>query len=124
MNEYGMEKSWEKKFVMTRLCEFGDSAQVVPIKVFKDSDILLSCERCSTDLFYYSTKNKTNRKIYIVVLVDLFDSNNMSGVSTCYISTHHISSFLSLKCFVMENSISYILMFYILECVFFFFFWM
>ncbi|KAL8485716.1 hypothetical protein ACS0TY_027846 [Phlomoides rotata] len=59
MQEYGVEKSWTKKFVISRSPNFlGEYYEVVyPIKIFKDGDILMAWE--DFFLFYYSVYPKS-----------------------------------------------------------------
>ncbi|KAI3464425.1 hypothetical protein Pfo_021088 [Paulownia fortunei] len=62
MKEYGVEKSWTKEFVISKIPDTaGESYEVVyPMKVFKDGDILMSWE--DYFLFYYSNKTQTTSK--------------------------------------------------------------
>ncbi|KAL8510280.1 hypothetical protein ACS0TY_017184 [Phlomoides rotata] len=91
MKEYGVEKSWIKEFVISKVPDFvGKCYEVVyPIKVFKDGDILMAWE--DSFLFYYSNKTKTSRKIH------------MFEPETYMDAVVHTPSFLSLKSFRVKN---------------------
>ena len=93
MKEYGDEKTWTEE-VLT-----GDSLRghavhhVCPIKVFKNGDILLECDR--DKLFYYN-KTKTHYEFFIQEDSDVYIS-----------TTGYSPSFLTLKNFVTENVSSF-----------------
>lgn len=95
MKKYGVEKSWTKEFVISKVPDFvGKSYEVVyPVKVFKDGDILMAWE--DSFLFYYSNKTKTTRK------VDLFEPKTFIDAVV------HIPSFLSLNSFGIKDVISF-----------------
>lgn len=93
MNEYGMEKSWTKIFGITGIQVGGGG--VIPFIGLKNGDTLLSCDRLVANLFYVSNKNGTVRRI------------DIPGGICNLTPVLHISSFLSLKSFVMEKTISY-----------------
>ncbi|KAI3464427.1 hypothetical protein Pfo_021090 [Paulownia fortunei] len=69
MKEYGVEKSWTKEFVISKIPDLaGESYEVVyPIKVFKDGDIWMSWE--DSCLFYY---NKTK----LILRIDMYETMN------------------------------------------------
>ncbi|KAH6763692.1 hypothetical protein C2S51_014941 [Perilla frutescens var. frutescens] len=59
MNEYGDDKSWTKKFIITKSSPTRDFVGALrPIKVFEDGDILITQGRNSS-LLCYSNKTKT-----------------------------------------------------------------
>ncbi|KAG8378371.1 hypothetical protein BUALT_Bualt08G0130500 [Buddleja alternifolia] len=93
MKEYGVETSWTKEFVISKIPDFaGESHEVVsPLKVFRDGDILMWWEDFS--LFYYCNKSKTARKL------DMFEQETCWRLDAML----HTSSFVSLKSFVIEN---------------------
>ncbi|KAL0437999.1 UNVERIFIED_CONTAM: F-box protein [Sesamum latifolium] len=68
MKEYGVEKSWTKEFVISKLPDYaGESYEVVyPIKIFKDGDIMMAWE--DFHLFYHSIKNRTTASVDIAAL--------------------------------------------------------
>ncbi|KAG8378372.1 hypothetical protein BUALT_Bualt08G0130700 [Buddleja alternifolia] len=95
MKEYGVDKSWKKEFVISKISIFaGESSKVVyPLKVFRDGDILMSGEWEDDRLFYYSNKTKTTKKIDMLKL----------RYRGCIDAMLHTSSFVLLKSFVNEN---------------------
>lgn len=97
MKEYGDVKSWTKEFVMSKIPDPNppDHGDIVyPIKIFKDSDILMTLDRFH--MFYYHNKAKTTSYI------------NIDGVQVdCRDAMVHTSSFVSLKSFPIENVISF-----------------
>ncbi|KAK4413274.1 F-box protein [Sesamum alatum] len=97
MKEYGVEKSWTKEFVISKLPDFaGESYEVVyPIKIFKDGDILMAW--ADFYLFYHSLKNRTTAQVDIPRLQTTYRMEAML----------HTPTFLSLKSFAMENVCSF-----------------
>ncbi|KAI3464426.1 hypothetical protein Pfo_021089 [Paulownia fortunei] len=97
MKEYGVEKSWKKEYVISKIPHLaGESYEVVnPMKVFRDGDILMSWEDYFR--FYYSNKTKTTQKI------DMFELHTSGSID----SMLYTSSFLSLKSFPVENVSSF-----------------
>ncbi|KAL8485731.1 hypothetical protein ACS0TY_027860 [Phlomoides rotata] len=100
MKEYGVERSWTKKFVTSKLVIDFDiancmSAVLYPIKIFQDGDILFAWK--DFFLVYYSSKTDTIQE------VDMFrvPSDNMLDAIL------HTPSFLSLRSFGLENVISF-----------------
>ncbi|KAK4413275.1 putative F-box protein [Sesamum alatum] len=97
MKEYGVEKSWTKEFVISKLPDYaGEPYEVVyPIKIFKDGEILMAWE--DFHLFYHSTKNGTTASVGIAGL----------QTADCIGAMLHTPTFLSLKRFAMENVCSF-----------------
>ncbi|KAK4391176.1 F-box protein [Sesamum angolense] len=97
MKEYGVEKSWTKEFVISKLPDYaGECYEVVyPIKIFKDGDILMAWE--DFHLFYHSLKNKTTAS------VDMPRQQTTYGTEALL----HTPTFLSLKSFARENVYSF-----------------
>ncbi|KAL2231923.1 F-box protein At3g07870-like [Sesamum indicum] len=97
MKEYGVEKSWTKEFVISKVPNYaGESYEVVyPIKIFKDGDILMAWQ--DFYLFYHSLKNKTTANVDIPKLHTTYNKEAML----------HTPTFLSLRSFAMENVCSF-----------------
>ncbi|KAK4483841.1 hypothetical protein RD792_011048 [Penstemon davidsonii] len=98
MKEYGVEDSWTKEVVIDK-CQCQDLGgityeAVYVLKVFKDGEILMLWE--DTCLFYYCDKTKSAPE------VDLFEQDN--GYINALL---HISSFVSLGRFALENVSSF-----------------
>ncbi|KAG8378374.1 hypothetical protein BUALT_Bualt08G0130900 [Buddleja alternifolia] len=91
MKEYGVDKSWTKEFVISRIPNLnGESHEVVyPLKVFRDGDMLM-LGKWEDNLFYYSSKTKTIKN---------FEHPSLY----CDKAMLHTSSFVSLKSFAIDN---------------------
>ncbi|KAL2231922.1 F-box protein At3g07870-like [Sesamum indicum] len=97
MKEYGVEKSWTKEFVISKVPDYaGESYEVVyPIKIFRDGDILMAWE--DFHLFHHSIKNRTTASVDIAAL----------QTAGCIGAMLHNPTFLSLKSFATENVCSF-----------------
>ncbi|KAL8507986.1 hypothetical protein ACS0TY_018509 [Phlomoides rotata] len=100
MQEYRVEKSWTKEFVISKSPNFlGEYYEVVyPIKIFKDGDILMAWG--DFFLFYYSVSSS---KAKTITNIDMFELRGPGAID----SILHTSSFLSLASFSMENATSF-----------------
>ncbi|KAL7139558.1 hypothetical protein ABFS83_09G060800 [Erythranthe nasuta] len=101
MKEYGNEKSWTKEIVIRKpqfLRGFGrfTSNFVCPVRVFERGHVLMSCY--AVCLFCYSKETETAELAH---MFGVFDGRRGMQVML------HRSSFLSLKCFPMENVTSF-----------------
>ncbi|XP_057784910.1 F-box protein CPR1-like isoform X1 [Salvia miltiorrhiza] len=98
MKEYGVDESWSKEYVIPL---DDDTRFVVPIKVFKNGDLLmLETVYFPGRLFYYSNKNKTMQRI------DLFGAGKASDCVECGLFTPTLVSLKALGLGV-ENVISF-----------------
>lgn len=94
LKEYGDEKSWTKEFVIPKY-KHGMQMYygfVSPIKVFKDGDILMA-SGSHDKLLHFSNKAKTIQDVDVLGF----------RPSYCIRAITYTPSFLSLKCFVVEN---------------------
>ncbi|KAL8485420.1 hypothetical protein ACS0TY_027641 [Phlomoides rotata] len=91
MKDYGVEKSWTKEFVISKIPAFIDNLKgvVYPIKVFKDGDILMAFDDAL--LLHYSKKDGT---------MQIFDMFLYNGGFNWFL---HTPSFYSLKSFCKVN---------------------
>ncbi|EYU23136.1 hypothetical protein MIMGU_mgv1a008592mg [Erythranthe guttata] len=101
MKEYGDEKSWAKEIVIRKpqfLRGFGGFASnfVCPVRIFEHGHVLMSCY--AVCLFCYSNETETAELAH---MFGVFDGHRGMQVML------HRSSFLSLKCFPMENVTSF-----------------
>ncbi|KAG8368868.1 hypothetical protein BUALT_Bualt15G0091400 [Buddleja alternifolia] len=87
------EDCWRKEFVINKLVNLaGPSYEVVyPLKVFRNVDVLIRWD--DYYLFYCSDKNRTATEIATIELL------GPGGIE----AMPHTSSFVSLKCFGVEN---------------------
>ncbi|KAH6763694.1 hypothetical protein C2S51_014943 [Perilla frutescens var. frutescens] len=95
MNEYGDDKSWTKKFIITKTWSHRDDVFGVlrPIKVFEDGDILFS--GLHSRVFCYSNKNKTIEEANLAEL----NGDGYDRIS----AASYIPSFVPINSFTMEN---------------------
>ncbi|CAA3002957.1 F-box At3g07870-like [Olea europaea subsp. europaea] len=93
MKEYGVEKSWNRQFVITKMTELtGPTLEVVyPFKIFKDGVIMVLWG----DFFMLYCCNKSN----VGQEVDLDQPRGPNKIEAML----HVSSFVSLKNFGFEN---------------------
>ncbi|XP_073275330.1 F-box protein At3g07870-like [Primulina huaijiensis] len=93
MKDYDVGKSWTKEFVISKIPDLSGECYelVLPIKVFRNGDILMIWG--DFHLFYYSNKTKIASKTDIVEMLP-------SGAVEAIL---HVPSFVSLTCFGMEN---------------------
>lgn len=92
MKEYGVQNSWTKEFVISKMPDFaGISYELVyALKVFENGDILMSWE--DFYLFFYRNQNTTLQKVEV-------DPN--FSIQTML----HVPSFVALKNFVVKEDI-------------------
>ncbi|KAG8378377.1 hypothetical protein BUALT_Bualt08G0131200 [Buddleja alternifolia] len=89
------EDGWRKEFVISKLVDLaGPSYEVVyPLKVFRDGDVLMRWD--DSYLFYCSGENRTATEI---ATIELHGPGRIEAML-------HTSSFVSLKCFGVENDV-------------------
>ncbi|KAL2503494.1 F-box protein [Abeliophyllum distichum] len=92
MKEYGLKKSWNKEFVISKIPDFaGESYEMVyALKVFENGDILLTWD--DYYLFFYRNQTKTLQKV---------EADPNYSIQTML----HVPSFVSLKNFVTRESV-------------------
>ncbi|XP_051139533.1 F-box protein At3g07870-like [Andrographis paniculata] len=95
MKEYGVEKSWRKEFVISKIPNhIGETYEAVhPIKIFKDGDILM----CWWDfhMLYYCNKTKVTQSISVFT----------PQSEECLDGMLYSPSFLSLKSRLKEDAV-------------------
>ncbi|KAL2467653.1 F-box protein [Forsythia ovata] len=92
MKEYGLKKSWNKEFVISKMPDFaGESYEMVyALKVFENGDILLTGD--DYYLFFYRNQTKTLQQV---------EADPNYSIQTML----HVPSFVSLKNFVIKENV-------------------